>query len=94
MKKTALIAGAVALTTASAAFAITAPTSGFAYDVYDIAVNSVLKGAIGFVCGLMAIAFGALMAIRAQIMPAIPAILGGAALLKADTIVTSLGALV
>ena len=34
------------------AFAITAPVAGsFAYDVYDMAVNSILKGPIGFVAG-------------------------------------------
>lgn len=75
--------------------AITAPAAGsFAYDIYDIGVNSILKGPIGFVAGVGAIAFGAVMAIRSQIMMAVPAILGGAALLKADTITESLGALI
>lgn len=76
------------------AFAITAPAAGsFAYDVYDMAVNSILKGPIGFVAGLAAVCFGAALAIQQKIGGAIPALLGGAVLLKADTIVTSMGLL-
>ena len=76
------------------AFAITAPAAGsFAYDVYDMAVNSILKGPIGFVCGLAAVCFGAALAIQQKIGGAIPALLGGAVLLKSDTIVTSMGLL-
>lgn len=75
------------------AFAITAPTGGFAQDVYDIFVTKMLKGPIGFVAGCVAIIFGAVMAIRAQIMTAIPAVIGGAVMLKADAVVESLGAI-
>ena len=86
-----VVAGAVVFS-AQDLLAITAPASGtFAYDIYDIAVNSILKGPIGFVGGLGAIVFGAVNAIRGQVLPAIPSILGGAALIKADSIVTSLG---
>jgi hypothetical protein len=75
-------------------FAITAPAVGsFAYDVYDMAVNSILKGPIGFVAGLGAVCFGAALAIQQKIGGAIPALLGGAVLLKSDTIVTSMGLL-
>ncbi len=77
---------------ASDAFAITVPPVGsFAYDIYDIGVNSILKGPIGFVGGVGAIAFGAIEAMRGRILEAVPAILGGAALLKADAIVQTLG---
>jgi len=80
---------------ASPAWALTAPVAGsFAYDIYDITVNGILQGPIGFVVGVMAIAFGAYLAIRTEIMASILAILGGAAILKADTIVESLGAIV
>lgn len=80
---------------AAQAFAINAPANGsFAYDLYDIGVNKIVKGPIGFVGGVMAMVFGAVSAIQARIMLAIPAILGGAALLKAESIVTSLGALI
>lgn len=95
MTLTALFAAAFVIGINHAVFAIvSAPTSGFAYDVYDIAVNKILKGPIGFVGGVGAIALGAIMAIRAQIMGAIPTVLGGAVLLKADAITESLGALI
>ncbi|NKE70157.1 hypothetical protein [Candidatus Manganitrophus noduliformans] len=77
------------------AMAITAPAAGsFAYDVYDIGVNQMLKGPIGFVAGVVAIIMGAAAAIMGEVMYAIPAILGGGVLLKADALVTSLGALI
>ncbi len=85
---------ALILADALPALAITTPASGsFAYDVYDIAVNDILKGPVGFVAGVGAIAFGAVAAIRSEVMAAVPAVLGGAALLKADAIVGSLGAI-
>lgn len=79
----------------SPVMAITAPSTGsFAYDIYDIAVDRILKGPIGFVGGVVAMAVGAIAAIQARILLALPAILGGALLLKADNIVTSLGMIV
>lgn len=55
-------------------------------------VTDLIHGPVGFVAGVGAICLGAVAAIRAQIMMAFPAILGGAALLKADSIANSLGA--
>ncbi len=79
----------------TAAMAIVAPTAGsFAYDAYDIGVNKILKGPIGFILGVLAIGFGAWAAIRTEIIMAISAVLGGAILLKADTIVASLGMII
>jgi hypothetical protein len=88
--------GAMALTlVASTAFAITAPAAGsFAYDVYDIAVTRMLQGPVGFVGGVAAMVVGAVFAIQGKFMGAIPAIVGGAILLRADTLVTSLGAII
>lgn len=77
------------------AHAITAPATGsFAYSVYDIGVNQILKGPIGFVGGVGAVVWGAIAAVQGKIMTAVPAILGGAAMLKADSIVSSLGAII
>ncbi len=77
------------------AHAITAPSTGtFAYTVYDVGVNDILKGPIGFVGGAAAIVYGAVRAIQGNVMAAAPAVLGGAVLLKADTVVSSLGAIV
>ncbi len=82
----------VVLFFAPMAMAISTPVAGsFAYDVYDIAVDKILKGPIGFVCGVAAMAYGAVSAIGGRVFQAVPAILGGAALLKADTIVSTLG---
>ena len=76
--------------------AVTAPasTTVFAYDVYQMGIEGVLKGPIGFVGGVSAIVFGAVTAIRGAILQALPALLGGGVLLKADSIVTKLGATV
>ena len=91
MVKVVLLAAFMVIAVEPSAFAITAPAAGsFAYDVYDMAVNSILKGPIGFVAGLAAVCFGAAMAIQQKIGGAIPALLGGAVLLKADTIVSSM----
>lgn len=73
--------------------AFVAPAAGtFAYTVYDVAVTQMLNGAVGFVAGVGAMAMGAVMAIQQKIMLAIPCILGGAVLLNAETLVTTLGA--
>jgi hypothetical protein len=94
MVKVILLVAFMVMAIEPSAFAITAPAAGsFAYDVYNMAVNSILKGPIGFVCGLAAVCFGAVLAIKQEIAGAIPALLGGAVLLKADTIVTSMGLL-
>lgn len=83
------------LVVASNALALTTPATGsFAYDLYDIGVNQMLLGPIGFVggCGVMVLA--AILAIRQMLLPAAGAVLGGAFLLKADTVVQSVGALI
>lgn len=91
----AFLALLLVLAIAPFANAFVAPVAGsFAYDAYDIGVNKILKGPIGFVGGVLAIAFGAYMGIQAEIWYAIASILGGAILMKADTVVASLGALI
>jgi hypothetical protein len=76
------------------AMAVVAPVSGsFAYDLYDVAVNKMLQGPIGFVGGIAAIAMGAAMAIQQKVFGSVPCILGGVAILKADSIVSSLGSI-
>lgn len=78
-----------------AAQAITAPAVGdFGYDIYDVAVNDILQGPIGFVGGLACIVIGAVFAVKQQFMGAVPCILGGAVIIKGNTIVESLGALI
>ncbi len=77
---------------ASNAMAWTAPTSGsFGYDVYDIAINQIAKGPIGFVLGAGLLAGGVLMATRSAWVPSLTMIVGSGLIFKLDTIAQSLG---
>lgn len=93
------VGGALAVPTAivllpSAAQAITAPAAGtFAFDLYDVAVNDMIKGAPGFVGGMVAVVLSAIQLSKAPILAG-AGILGGTALIKADTITTSMGMII
>lgn len=77
----------------SNAMGMTVPAAGsFAYDLYDIGVNQILLGPIGFVAGVACMVFAAILAIRQMILPAAGVVLGGAFLLKADAVVQTIGA--
>jgi hypothetical protein len=91
----ALAVGAAAvLMNPDLSFAINPPAAGsFAYDLYDIAVDKILKGPVGYVGGMAAMVMGAIALITGRVLPAIPAVLGGAALLKADTLIQGIGLL-
>jgi hypothetical protein len=88
------LAAFVALCSLSSnAMAMTVPAAGsFAYDLYDIGVNQILLGPIGFVAGVACMVFSAILAIRQMILPAAGVVLGGAFLLKADAVVQTIGA--
>ena len=87
--------GAACLLAPMHADAFTAPAAGtFAYDIFDIGINQILKGPIGFAAGVGSMVAAAVMAIRQMLLPAAATVLGGAFLLKADSVVTSLGALI
>ncbi len=89
----AIVAALIGVAAPSAVLAIAAPTAGsFAYDVYDVVVNQVLRGPIGFVGGLGTIVYGASQLMRSW-MVAVLAIVAGTVIIKADTITASLGAL-
>jgi len=86
-------AGATSLIAGTASAFIPVPGAGtFAFDIYDVAVNQVLNGPIGFTGGVAAMAMGGMMAIQQKIALAIPCLLGGALLMTADTMTTTLGA--
>ena len=75
--------------------AMTVPAAGsFAYDLYDIGVNQILLGPIGFVAGVACMVFAGILAIRQMILPAAGVVLGGAFLLKADSVVQTVGGMV
>lgn len=90
-----MLAATFVLTLTSSAHAVTAPSAGtFLYDVYDIAVNKILKGAPGFVIGCGAMAWGGSHLFKAAIVPAALSFLAGGVILKSDSITQTLGALV
>ena len=95
-KQSLIVALAItALMFADNALAMTTPATGsFAYDLYDIGVNQILLGPIGFVSGVACMVFAAIMAIRQMLLPAAGVVLGGAFLLKADAVVQSVGAVI
>ncbi|MCL7489392.1 MAG: hypothetical protein M8357_14595 [Desulfobulbaceae bacterium] len=86
---------AACLLTSANAMAMAVPAAGsFAYDLYDIGVNQILLGPIGFIAGVACMVFAAILAIRQMILPAAGVVLGGAFLLKADSVVQTVGAMI
>ena len=73
----------------------TTPAAGsFAYDVYDIAVNKILNGPIGFVTGMGIMGAGGYFIANSRaggMAAGIPMILLGGSLIKLDSIITTLG---
>ena len=93
MKKLVLLALMVLV--ATSAFAFSTPASGdFMYDLYDIGVNDILNGPIGFVGAILAFVAAAILAIRQMVLPAAGTILAGVFLLKASSLITGLGAMI
>ncbi|EAT0258223.1 conjugative transfer protein TraE [Salmonella enterica] len=73
-------------------FAFTTPSTGsFGYNVYDIAINKIASGPIGFVGGAWLIAMGSTK-MNEGWTRALPFILAGSCLIKLDEITQSLGA--
>jgi hypothetical protein len=74
------------------ASAFTAPAAGdFGYDIYDIVVNQILNGPIGFIGGVALIVFGATK-IMTNWMMTILCIIAGTILIRAADLVVTLGA--
>ncbi|AKF40306.1 Conjugative transfer protein TraE [Yersinia bercovieri ATCC 43970] len=72
----------------------TAPTAGdFGYQIYDVGINKIAKGPIGFAGGAFLIAAGA-MKINESWPKAIAFVLAGSCLIKVEELTTSLGALI
>ena len=76
------------------AMAFTAPAAGsLGYDIYNVVVNQLLSGPIGFVGGVVLIVWGATQVMK-QWLITVLCIIAGTVIITAQTIVTSLGALV
>lgn len=86
--------GVAVLAVGDAAHAFTTPATGsFGYNIYDIAINKVAKGPIGFVGGGWLIATAATKMNEGWVR-ALPYAIGGSCLIKLDELTTSLGALI
>jgi hypothetical protein len=93
--RTIIVLVALCFLMANNAMGMNVPSAGsFAYDLYDIGVNQILLGPIGFVAGVACMVFAAILAIRQMILPAAGVVLGGAFLLKADAVVQTIGAII
>ena len=89
-----LLGSASLIAVAGSALAITGPAEGdFGYDLYDVAVNDMVNGAPGFVGGLAGVVVSASKLSQNWLYAGL-GILGSTAVLKADTITTSLGYLI
>jgi hypothetical protein len=80
---------------ANNALAFSTPSSGsLAYDLYDIAVNQILKGPIGFVTGIAFLVLCTFAIARQMVLPSILCLFAGVILVKADSIVQTLGCVI
>ena len=76
------------------AMAFTAPAAGdFGYDVYDIAVNQILGGPIGFIGAVALIVWGATQMMKSWMITVV-CVIAGSILIRAEDMVTTLGAVV
>jgi type IV secretory pathway VirB2 component (pilin) len=87
MFKSVLVFGA--LTTS--AFAFTAPSGGFMYDIYKLVVQDLIQGPVGAATGVAAMVYGGIRLIMGQWGGAVWPIIGGAVLYKADALANSIG---
>lgn len=87
------LTGLFVLALAPLAYAFTTPSSGSVlYDVYDLAINDILKGPAGFVIatGLIGMGVGAATMGKGIVLP-VMSVIGGALIYKLDGVVESLG---
>ena len=93
-KKLTMVLFALFAFSAHNAMAMVAPAVGdFAYDLYDIGVNSILLGAPGFVGAVLLMVYSGTLLMRNWIL-GVAGILAGTILINADSITASMGALI
>ncbi|MDD2464792.1 MAG: hypothetical protein PHI97_12420 [Desulfobulbus sp.] len=93
--KAAIMLMALTVFFGGTAFAMTTPAAtSFAYDIYNIGVNQILLGPIGFVAGVAFVILAAVLALRNMYVPAGGIVLAAAFMLNADTVITSMGAMI
>lgn len=92
--KKIIAASILGIFAAGNALAMAVPASGsFAYDIYDIGVNQILLGPIGFIAGVGFIVLAAILALRNMYVPAGGIVLAAAFMLKADAVIQTFGGL-
>lgn len=75
----------------ASAIALSVPaTTDLAFSIYDVVVNKILGGPIGFVGGVLIVVFGAVNITKSWML-AIGCVISGSAIIQAKTLVTSLG---
>lgn len=90
-----LMLTALVLSIPGSVFAMTAPQAGtFGYDIYDIVVNNISKGGIGFGVGVAGVAMAGFLAWKQQFPAMLGTLAGTGGLVKADSLVTTFGALI
>ncbi|EKY3179882.1 conjugative transfer protein TraE [Cronobacter turicensis] len=91
---TALFMVLAAMVCSQGAFAWTTPATGsFGYNIYDIAINKIANGPVGFVGGGWLIAMAATKMNEGWVR-ALPYAIGGSCLIKVEELTQSLGALI
>ena len=94
----AVAAGTISLGLPADVLAWTVPAQGsFLYNVYDIAVNQMLDGALGFIIGMGCIAAGGYFIANSRaggMASGVPMILLGGVLANLDTVTQTLGFMV
>lgn len=91
-----LMAGEVfaSATTSGGGTIATPGTTGFAGILYDLGVVNILHGPIGFVIGTGIFCFAGYMAFKQEVVGAIITALGALVVLNADSLVSSLSAII
>lgn len=76
------------------AMAFTAPAAGdFGFDIYDIVVNQILGGPIGFIGAVALIVWGATKMVT-NWMFTIACVIAGSIIIRAEDLVQTLGAVI
>ena len=92
---TAVIAAALSVTFVPCAEAFAKPAAGsFAYDIYKIGIIDLLQGPAGFVGAAILVVLGVVMLLRGTWSVTVASFIAAGILAKAETIITSLGAVV
>ena len=91
----AVIVAALSVTFIPCAEAFTKPAAGsFAYDIYKIGILDLLQGPAGFVGAAILVVLGVAMLLRGTWSVTVASFIAAGVLAKAETIITSLGAVV